>query len=301
MNTDITTCAFCGNPAELKESHIIPGFVYDWLKETSGTGYLRFSQTPNKREQDGLKIPLLCQDCEETFAVWEKYVSENIFKPIHDDPAQRRVYRKGLAKFSASVSWRVVTFLNSKGGFKHFSDKLKESRDRALQRWKDFLTNKEQNPGSYELHMLPLGGIAETSDPNTPPNMNRYLLRTVDIDAACTKTAAFVYAKMCHLLLIGFIEMPTAKHWRGTKLHINRGFIGGKVHYCIPANFAEYLKSRAHRTAQSEGLLSQRQWGKITDAYQKDPDRAANSETIRSMDFDVMLLEHLRNRQVDLI
>jgi len=281
------TCAFCGNQAEIKESHIVPKFVFDWLKETSGTGYIRFSHTPNKREQDGLKIPLLCRNCEELFGKWEKQVSENIFKPLHSQPGQRREYGKWLAKFAASVSWRVLAFFKTKGKFDHFSDELKEAIERASQRWKDFIEDNEPYPGPYEQHILPLDGIASTSDPSTPPNMSRYFLRTVDIDVARTKKTAFVYAKMCHLLLVSFIEMPYASHWRGTKVHINRGYVGGKVGYAIPSGFGEYLKDRARMVAQAQDSISQKQWNNITKTYQAGLDRAANSESFRAMNFDV--------------
>jgi len=288
MNSSITTtCAFCGDRAELKESHIIPKFVFDWLKETSGTGYIRFSQTPNRREQEGLKSPMLCENCEQRFSIWEKQVSEKIFKPLHNHPGKGFKYGKWLAKFCASVSWRVATFYKSKGEFKHFSAALLESTDRALQRWKDFILDVQPHPGPFEHHILPLQAIAHTSDPETPSNINRYFLRTVDIDAACTKTQAFVYAKMCHVLLVSFIEMPAAKHWRGTKVHINRGYVGGNVVYSLPASFGEYLKSRARIVSQALDSISVKQWAKITETYQKDLDRAANSESFRAMNFDV--------------
>ncbi len=50
-------CRLCGKNADLQESHIIPSFVYRWLKDSSGTGYLRFGPEPNKRVQDGYKNP----------------------------------------------------------------------------------------------------------------------------------------------------------------------------------------------------------------------------------------------------
>ena len=250
---------------------------------------MRFSHAPNKREQDGLKIPLLCDECEKKFGVWEGQVSKNIFKPLHDDPSQRLRYQKWLAKFCASVTWRVVTFFNLKGGFKHFSYELNKSKEMALQRWKDFLTDKESNPDRFEFHLLPLDGIASTSDPDMPSNISRYFLRSVDIDSVCTKTSAFVHAKMCHLLLVGFIEMPSAKHWRGTKVHINNGFIDGKVNYQLPANFGEYLKGRARLVGQALDSISEKQWQNITQTYQKDIDRAASSESFRAMNFDVNL------------
>jgi hypothetical protein len=64
-------CRLCSETKELRESHILPGFVYRWMKETSATGYLRFGQQPNVRVQDGLKLHLLCGDCEQRFNQWE--------------------------------------------------------------------------------------------------------------------------------------------------------------------------------------------------------------------------------------
>lgn len=286
-----TICAFCGNSAELKNSHIIPKFVFDWLKETSGTGYLRYASTPNKREQDGIKIPLLCEDCENMFSVWEREVAENIFKPLSKRPSIHRDYRKWLAKFSASVCWRVGIYFKLTGGYANFSDRMKESRDVALQRWKRFITDDERNPGPYELHLLPLDGIASFSGPDMPPNINRYLLRTVDIEVPSSSTMGFIYAKMCHLLLVGFIEMPSASQWCGTKIHVNRGYVGGKVNYQLPAKFLDFLNDRARIISKSMDTISEKQWGKIFETYRKDLDRAANSESIRAMNFDVDLFE----------
>jgi len=282
-------CAFCGRRAQLRDSHIIPKFVFDWLRDTSGTGYIRFSHTPNKPVQGGITVPLLCDQCEGAFSIWEKRVSEEVFSPLHKNPSQRRLYGKWLAKFSASVAWRVVTFFNQKGDFKHFSPRLSEAKNQALLKWKSFIEDKETNPGVFELHVIPLDGIENARDLDLPPNMTRYFLRSVDIDVACTDKSAFVYAKMCHLLLVGFIEMRGAKYWRGTRVHINRGFVGGKKDYAIPSNFLDYLKGRARTVADALDSISANQSRKITEKYQKNFDRAANSESFRAMTFDVAL------------
>jgi len=49
------SCRLCSRARELQLSHIVPAFVYRWLKDLSGTGFLRFGKNPNRREQDGLK------------------------------------------------------------------------------------------------------------------------------------------------------------------------------------------------------------------------------------------------------
>lgn len=75
-------CAFCKEDRPLKESHIIPKFVYDWVKSTSPTPYLRYSNNVEKREQDGPKQKLLCEDCELLFSKWENVLSQEVFKKL---------------------------------------------------------------------------------------------------------------------------------------------------------------------------------------------------------------------------
>lgn len=75
-------CALCNQESELRESHIIPKFVFDYIKETSATGYLRNVTSINRRLQDGPKRKLLCHDCEQKFSIAEKYFAETVFSPM---------------------------------------------------------------------------------------------------------------------------------------------------------------------------------------------------------------------------
>ena len=100
-------CRLCGATKELQESHILPGFVFRWKKETSATGYLRFGQQPNLRVQDGVKLHLLCRDCEQRFNNWETEFANRIFHPMTQGKAARACYGPWLLLFCASVSWRV--------------------------------------------------------------------------------------------------------------------------------------------------------------------------------------------------
>jgi len=77
----ISLCRLCRATKELQESHILPGFVFRWKKETSATGYLRFGQQPNLRVQDGVKLHLLCRECERRFNNWETEFANRIFTP----------------------------------------------------------------------------------------------------------------------------------------------------------------------------------------------------------------------------
>jgi hypothetical protein len=78
----IGKCKLCGNESNLILSHIVPSFVFKWLKENSATGYLRFANTPNLRVQDGIKEYWLCNVCEGLFNKWETEYANKIFRPI---------------------------------------------------------------------------------------------------------------------------------------------------------------------------------------------------------------------------
>src|SRR5215218_5809961 len=81
----LTSCAFCEQQKELQLSHVIPRFVIKWLRDTSATGHVRASHTPNLRVQDGWKARMLCWDCEQMFGTWEKAFAEEAFYPLHSD------------------------------------------------------------------------------------------------------------------------------------------------------------------------------------------------------------------------
>ena len=65
------TCAFCGENDNLAESHVLPAFVFRWLRGRSGIGHMRQTDNPNKRVQDGLKFHWLCLKCEGQFSHYE--------------------------------------------------------------------------------------------------------------------------------------------------------------------------------------------------------------------------------------
>jgi hypothetical protein len=127
----ISPCRLCGATTELQESHILPGFVFRWMKETSATGYLRFGQQPNLRVQDGVKLHLLCRHCEQRFNSWETEFANQIFHPMTQGKAVRASYGPWLLLFCASVSWRVLVYHIDGNHLTHMADALLPSVNRA--------------------------------------------------------------------------------------------------------------------------------------------------------------------------
>lgn len=281
-------CALCARSGELQVSHIIPGFVFDWLRETSATGHFRFSQSPNLRVQDGLKLRMLCWNCEQLFSTWESQFAEKCFVPINGNRTRKINYGPWMLKFATSVSWRVLSFLATSGGLTGFPDHILTKANDALQEWARFLLGHQSNLGSHEQHMFVVDVVASTSHDNPPPNISRYLSRTIDLDVAHDQNSVFSYAKMGRFVLFGFVGMKHPRRWKGTRLHLLQGWLGQR-NIELPSEIGDYISARARFAAENSSQISERQRTKIRSSYERDLHRAAQSETLRAMHHDVAM------------
>ncbi len=105
----MTACVLCKSDKPLVESHIIPQFVYNRIKKNSPTGFLRGSISDvNLRKQDGDKLKMLCDDCEQRFSEAEKNFAEKVFEPYHESGTTSFTYGPWLRYFISSVNWRTL-------------------------------------------------------------------------------------------------------------------------------------------------------------------------------------------------
>jgi hypothetical protein len=116
---EIAACRLCLQERELRESHIVSGFIW---KNSEVTGDkckfdLKCFSDPKLSErhrQDGLKEYLLCDECEGRFARFEDYACRKLFNqsgPIFQRPA-RHFNWTGLEYtkfklFQMSLLWRM--------------------------------------------------------------------------------------------------------------------------------------------------------------------------------------------------
>lgn len=281
-------CALCAESSHLQASHIIPSFVFQWLRDSSATGHFRSSEAPNRRVQDGWKPQMLCRKCEQRFAVWEKEFAEKCFEPINNNEAKRIRYQPWMLKFATSVSWRVLCVFKAMDGLYGFPAHQISAADATLDEWGQFLLDKRPHPGVHEQHMFLSDTIKKSPDSNIPANINRYLFRSIEIYVAHSEHAVITYAKMGRFVLFGFVEMAHPRRWRGTKLNANEGVFGvGDVE--IPTKVWDFMKDRARRAANVNAEISDRQRAIIGETYLRDPDRAASSESFHAMHHDVLL------------
>lgn len=100
-------CQLHNEIEDLRLSHIIPKFAFDYMKST-GSKYMRGIENPNIRLQDGPKEYLLCENAEQIFSKRERWFANNIFFPYLKDDKRHFNYDENLAYFSISILWRVL-------------------------------------------------------------------------------------------------------------------------------------------------------------------------------------------------
>jgi hypothetical protein len=280
-------CALCKRIVALRTSHILPAFVFRWLKETSATGYVRISDMPDKRAQDGPKTPWLCADCEQLLNSFETPFATKIFHPWNANNTRRLPYSEWMLKFCVSVSWRTWKFFELRDGNQDLSPTERLWGAEACERWEEFLRGERPHPGQFEQHLLPLSPIEGPISPDVPSNANRYLLRALHMDVGVSRRAGFTYTKFGRFALFGFIRKPP-ELWEGTKIHVRDGWVGPR-RIVLPEYIRTYLFDKMRQYAGITGSMSEKQHGKVESAVLRNMDRFIESDTFRAMQHDEML------------
>jgi hypothetical protein len=280
-------CALCKQEGPLRASHIIPAFVFRWLRETSATGYLRSGRNPRVRAQDGLKVPLLCECCEQRFSRLERQFANEIFYPMQREKLLEVGYGSWFLKFCVSISWRVLTYAVQQDLIGHFNDEQRLQCEAALERWAEYLLDQVAHPDRFEQRLVLLGAIASAPvGANFQPNTNRYFMRSVDVDLANSASAAFTFAKIGPFALFGMIQ--NGERWQGTRVNANTGTVGPRQ-YELPRAIFDYWMERAKHHSQTYRKISSTQQEKLETEIRRNPERFLNSGTFEAMEQDVRI------------
>lgn len=154
-------CRLCGAQKELAGSHIIPKMFFKYIKEESKTGGLRLVSEPNKRLQDGLKLPFLCSGCESLFSRYELHFSKDFFKNTKNSSCQVEYYNTNdddLRYFILSISWRCLQYVyeTDEEMLKSFTDEEIKELESVLEHWRDILYNENfKEINSIQMHFIP--------------------------------------------------------------------------------------------------------------------------------------------------
>lgn len=280
-------CRLCQVNAELQLSHIIPAFVYRWLRESSGSGYLRSSKTPNRRVQDGPQEYWLCANCEALFNRSETAFANQLFHPYLAASGQRFRYGEWLLKFCTSLSWRVLQYHLSSKNHEAFESWALEAIKQAEAAWRAYLLGQTQHPGSYRQHIVPFDQVGSFTG-NLPSNINRYLMRAIQIDFCQGGKTLFVYSKIGRFAILGFIAQPEPSHWAGSRVNANAGTLEPRT-YTFPHSFRAYLTEQAGTVNDAMASMSSRQRQRVDETLLANLDRIRGSDFFTAMQADVDL------------
>ena len=286
MGDTLASCRLCGCETELQMSHVVPRFVWRWLRDSSPTGGLRDFHTPNRRIQDGWKAPLLCQECEQLLSSSEKPFAEHIFVPLHSNAEQTFCHGPWALRFAVSVLWRTIIY----GGderLAHLSDDQRIALRGAERAWREFLLGQRPHPGAHEAHLIPLDVVESSKGSSMSPFLNRYLLRSADLDILASPSELLVYAKLCRVLLLGHVVVQSPGKWRSSRIAVQSGVIGGAVDYWLPTTLNSFINGKANLVATAFQGMSipqkQKRWTEI----EENLDALADSEVFRALQSDV--------------
>lgn len=207
----MNNCKLCGRPEELQLSHIIPKYVYRWMKKT-GPGRFRLIGKINKPIHDGFKEYLLCKDCEGLLAQKEKWFKDNLFDKYLNASETYFNNDPDLLYFAISIAWRVLIYFKDSGdNYRH-----KVKYDQAEKEWRLFLLNNQPLNNFKDIHLVFVPENLKLD--NEVKNAYSYFYRAVDIEIAENDDKAFVYAKFSRFILIGEILGINESEYIGTNI-----------------------------------------------------------------------------------
>ena len=248
-------CALCSTVGRLRQSHVIPKFVFDWTKRR-GEG-LRASNNPNLQLQDGPKPRMLCGACESRFSGWEREAASKVFRPIHSSNCSELSYGPWFLKFAVSVSFRVLQYY---GDWVRTDPKRAQSvRERCefvTKEWAKFLLGRRSLLGPYEHYCV----VLPSSDTDEPSErtLASFFEGVIDFQPALTTPddGIAVITKMCRLCIVGTVQRGRSKDWVNARIASKGGLFCPP--FAMPTWFVDYLGSRL-REAQHVQQLSPRQ------------------------------------------
>lgn len=281
------TCQLCHEDREIRQSHIIPKFVFDFVKRTSATGYMRMGTEPNRRVQDGRKHRLLCHGCEQLFSGWEGSFAKYVFHPYSVNTSAVIDYGPWLCKFLVSVSWRVLLFYKLEGHLDEMPTLHRGSFEKALEAWREFLLDIRPHPGVFEQHLLPLDTLKSANVPGMPSYINQYILRAVDMDIVMRERTIAVYWKLPRFVVLGLVvNTEPRSSWGGTRAAVKRGKIRPRS-YGFPRTIFNHVMDQAQKAYDITKGLSSRQQELISKAMLNDIERARASESTKALIRDI--------------
>jgi hypothetical protein len=269
-------CKLCDAPAPLQGSHLIPGFVARWIKETSATGFLRGFETPNRRAQDFPTRRLLCQNCEGRFSKAENLFSQRVFKPFHEEERSTFEYDGWFLYFAVSLAWRCLVTADPNNLALYPQHAQAVATAEASMR--NYLLERSARIGPYRFNLFftPTG---VTSTGPLPEGLSWYSLRGADMTPVYSQNKFATYVKLPGMFFWTSIVPPDPGGWQRTKVSRHGTFHSAKQVLSERGVF-DFMLNRVETVFARISNVSPAQKGKIDDAIRRAPERVAQSRSL---------------------
>jgi hypothetical protein len=271
----LSECALCGNEAELRDSHIIPRFVFKQLKESSASPFLREYEDPDERIQD-YNEELLCPDCEEHLNKFESPVAGYIYHPYQRGNSISFSHDDWLHRFHISVNWRLIhSDLSEWENLpKHQREAVKDARDV----WHDIILNDEPVHKDPFTHHMVLFSDLELRTDSTELTYRWEFYQDRAIDATVVHGAGtHYYVKLPKVVFITCIQPPRIGRFNNTKIE-ESGRI--RTPRRIPRDIENFLVQRG--TLVLERTASEQSQEKILERMLENPEQTLESDSFRA-------------------
>lgn len=269
-------CALCGDQAELRDSHIIPRFVFKHLKDSGASPFLRGYENPDERIQD-YNEKLLCLDCEQHLNKFESPVAGYIYHPYQRGDSTPINYEDWLHRFVISVNWRLIH--SDLSDWNHLSEYHLEAVKDARDVWHDIILNeKPLHLDSFTHHIVLFRDLELRTDPSElHDRWEFYRDRAMDATVVVNRTDTYYYVKLPGIVFISCIQPLNIEGFRNTKIEAS-----GRIRtpQRVPRQIEDFIVQRGARVLNPKA--SEQSQEQIMNRMLDYPEEVIESDSLRA-------------------
>lgn len=283
-------CALCGNISVLKDSHIIPRFVFKYLKNDSFTGKMRITAEPNKAVQDGESMDLLCGACEAKFQKFETPFSNKVFRPYKLDKITEFKYEESIIHdFITSVNWRILYVelrdisnspeLKTESGFNNKQLSMLYKGEEIM---RTYLMGGRKNLYDIENHLFFSDTVVRkiAIDKELPSliegSVQGYIVGSAD------RKSLYVLTNLLGIYIVTILNKPKKEVWKNTFINRDSGKI--KETQTVKSDLLieelRYASFQAEKAKQNLSLIQQQ---KLMEKIKANPEGFKKSGSFRRL------------------
>ncbi|SEJ73305.1 hypothetical protein SAMN05216327_117155 [Dyadobacter sp. SG02] len=285
-------CKLYDVETELRDSHIIPKFVFDYTKKT-GSRFLRNFANPNQRVQDGFKRRILSEKAEQLFSKKEKWFAENIFRPYLEDSENPLSYDENLMFFAISVLWRSLICHLTEPNIQSqpYVNKLKL----VAADWKSYLLGNQTKPQFSKIYLLLTNRVSwHLLDSD---EADYYLTRAIDTTIVANDPPTFVavYAKFNRFAFWATVHGGNPKGLNELKIAAGRGSLSFPQQWSDPY-MQSFFKNRLKQLSNLPPV-SENQKKVIENDFERNKEAFLDSDAAAAMRNDLRLKSYINNKK----